>query len=75
MSKITLLVLVITTAMCTTHAAPNIVIVGAGTSGASCAYYIKQLIPKASITILEAKERIGKSLIIGLIIYLFWGLT
>ncbi|XP_072030148.1 prenylcysteine oxidase 1-like [Amphiura filiformis] len=41
--------------------APNIVIVGAGIGGSSCAYYLHQWIPQANITILEADDRIASS--------------
>ncbi len=41
-------------------AAPNITIIGAGIGGASCAYYLRQWVPQANITILEANDRIGR---------------
>ena len=41
--------------------APNVVIVGAGVGGTSCAYYLSKEVPGAKIMLLEAQADVGES--------------
>jgi protoporphyrinogen oxidase len=43
----------------TSNKAYDVVIIGAGLSGLSSAYYLKKKYPSLSLLIVEAKDRIG----------------
>ncbi|XP_022108912.1 farnesylcysteine lyase-like [Acanthaster planci] len=43
----------------TMSGSPHVVIVGAGMGGATCAYYLRKELPGVTVTVLEARDRVG----------------
>ncbi len=60
---LTVLMIVSVTIANGAQSTPSVVIIGGGIGGTSCAYYLSKETPSAEITILEAQDAVGESVL------------